>query len=519
MTATQSRRDMGMVELRKYWTIVRLNPGRGKCEFEVAVAKEFLFSGKLSSLAKANKKAIQHQLWTLCRSSEASIRSHAALNLRCYISYAAKQSVDRLVKKYISISDKNILANDLYSCVLDDEGKLLQFVLEDDDKRLKFALDERQRLLVINGKGLQAVSQPFSFKVLATFEPNRSQGRNLANWTSFMVKQEPEVKLILREYGFHPDSLWRFLSKVKPEQLQYLEQHSSNFSVDKIAYHVQLLTVLRQVNQRHRREQLKSKSQDKGEKKRDHLFKMMLDELQKQSIAIASTQALKDELQKIRNFLCKQPREMCRSEALISGNYEITISEIISGTEFNDLEELEKREITEFYYCVQQQFQPDYWQKRLQWLDSSLQSTILNRLTYLQNSRSRKLVKQSSQYLPALKYLYVSGLSMGEIAWKIGLQHEYQVSRLLSLPALLKDSQNQMLVLLKELFFNWAKQEAAAEHLQILEEQPGIAIQLLEEPIADILSMFKQAQAEKHNYHHYSNSLVAQHIRHFLIGH
>ncbi|NEP08952.1 MAG: hypothetical protein F6K14_01605 [Symploca sp. SIO2C1] len=397
MAATQSSRDMAMVELRKYWTIVRLNPGRGKYESEVAAAKEFLFSGKLSSWEQANKKAIQHQLWTLCRSTEPSIRSHAALNLRCYISYAAKQSVDRLVEKYICTSEKNIIANDLYSCVLDDEGKLLQFVLEDDDKRLKFALDERQRLLVINGKGLQAVSQPFSFKVLATFEPNHSQGRNLANWTSLLVKQEPEVKLILREYGFHPDSLWRFLSKVKPEQLQYLEQQFSDLSANKIAYHVQLLTALRQVNQRHRREQLKSKSQDQREKKHDHLFKMMLDELPKQSIAIASTKALKDELQKIRNFLCKQPREICLSESLeqkISGNFKIHFDK----PEFNDLEELEKREIAEFHYRIQQQFQPYYHQKHLQCLDCSLKSTILNRLTYLQNSRSRKLVNQSSQY-------------------------------------------------------------------------------------------------------------------------
>ncbi|NEP14147.1 MAG: hypothetical protein F6K14_28925, partial [Symploca sp. SIO2C1] len=162
--------------------------------------------------------------------------------------------------------------------------------------------------------------------------------------------------------------------------------------------------------------------------------------------------------------------------------------------------------------------QPYYHQKHLQCLDCSLKSTILNRLTYLQNSRSRKLVNQSSQYLPALKYLYVSGLSMGEIASKIGLQREYQVSRLLNLAALLKDSQTQMLVLLKELFFNWAKQEAATEHWQILDEQPGIAIEFLDAPIAEIISMFKQAQAEKHNYYHSSNSLVAQRIRHFLIS-
>ncbi|NES20944.1 MAG: hypothetical protein F6K41_18930 [Symploca sp. SIO3E6] len=504
-----------MVELSRYWTMFQLNLSRSKWEkSEIAAARQFLFSSKTTPLGKADEQEIQHQLWTWCHANEPTTRSYAALNLRCYISHAAKQTVDRLVNK-IPTSDQDILTQDLYSCVLNDQGKLLQFILEDDKQRLKFAVDEKQRLLVINDQGMQAVNPPFSFKVLATFEPHRSRRLSLWNWTSRLVNQEPEVNLILREHGFHRESLWRFLSKIQPVELRSLEQQFSTFSAQTIEYHLRLLTILRQVHQQYRRQRLKSKAQEQQKHNNNHLWEMMLVKVQQQAIPISSTQALKDELGQIRTFIDQHRRRIYQSP---NWDWERTLMEVIHGNHFNDLEELEKRRIEEFYYHIEQEFQPYYRQMRLQLLDCSLETTILQRLTYLRNSSSRKLVEQSTQYLPALWHFYVSGLSMREIATHIGKQHGYEVSRLLNLKALLEDSQRQMLLLLHHLFAAWVKEQAAAEHRQMWEEQPGIAIQLLDESIADIRDMFAQAQAEKHNWHHETNSLVAQRIRHFVIG-
>ncbi|NER24169.1 MAG: hypothetical protein F6J96_26380 [Symploca sp. SIO1C2] len=502
-----------MVELHRYWTMFRLNLSRSKWEnSEIAAAKQLLFSIKPTSWGKADEQEMQHRLWILCRVKEPAIRSQACLNLRCYISHAAKHTLDSLVTKHHT-GDTYTLAQDLYSCVLNDEGKLLQFVLEDDKQRLKFVVDERQRLLVINDQGMQAVSPPFSFKVLATFEPHRSQKLSLWNWTSRLVTQEPEVNLILREYGFHRQSLWQFLSKIKPVQLRSMEQQFSRFSTKKIEYHGQLLTILRQVHQQYRRQRLKSKSPEPKKNNNNHLWEMMLVQVQQQAIPITSTQALKDELIQIRKFIDHHRRNLYQSPS-----WERSLIEAVHGSHFNDLEELEQRRIEEFYYHVEQEFQPYYRQMRLQLLDCSLETTILQRLTYLRNSSSRKLVKQSAQYLSALRYFYVSGLPMREIAVQIGEQHGYQVSRLLNLKALREDGQRQMLLLLHNLFTDWVKEKAAAEHRQMWEEQPGIAIQLLDESIADIRNMFAQAEAEKYDGHHENNSLVAQRIRNFIIG-
>ncbi|NET60526.1 MAG: hypothetical protein F6K47_31625 [Symploca sp. SIO2E6] len=509
-----------MLELRRYWTMYRLNLSLGMWESsEIAAAKQFLFSPTLTTLGQADEQEIQHRLWTLCRAKELTIRSHAALNLRCYISHAAKRTLDHLVQE-IKASDKYTLTQDLYSCVLNDEGKLLQFMLEDDEQRLKFVVDERHRLVVVNGKSRQAVSRPFSFHILATFEPHRSQKLSLANWTSRLVKQEPEVKCMLREYGWHPpQSLWQYLSKIQPQQLRSLEQEYSQFPPETIAYHGELLTILRQVHHQYRRERLKGQSQEQQHNNNNYLWEMMLVKVQQQAMPITSIPALQDELGQIRKFIDNYQKGMhqCQSWEQQVGNTELTLGEI-TGHHYNGLEELERRRIEEFYYHIEREFMPCYRQQRLLLLDQSLETTILQRLNYLQNSRSRRLAHQSTQYILALRYFYVSGMSMREIAAEIGEQHGYQVSRLLNLKALLDDSKRQMLLLLHQLFADWVKKQAAAEHRQIWEEQPGIAIQLLDESIADIIDIFAQAQVEKYNWQHATKSLVAERICCFVIS-
>jgi predicted RNase H-like nuclease len=87
----------------------------------------------------------------------------------------------------------------------------------------------------------------------------------------------------------------------------------------------------------------------------------------------------------------------------------------------------------------------------------------------------RKLQSQDPQkaqkFVTALELFYGQGWSMGEIAPKVNLQAQFQVSRLLKLKSFRADIQQRFLVLLRDRVINEALAYTDPERLQALNEQ------------------------------------------------
>jgi hypothetical protein len=474
-----------------------------------------------TDVSDTNDEYIQTNLWRLCRVQEPEMRYKAALNLRCYISHELKKACLNLVRKYGSQRHLTwkLTCEELFQCVLDDEGKLLRFILNNENGLLQFERDKEQRLLVLDNHGkLQPEYQPFTFRVLQTFDPNRNPRKSLANWVYLLVGQDKEIKRIFREHGIHRINPWVLLSKTKPEQLQRIEE-LYKFPSNQIKQDVLVLKILRQV---HQQEQFQRRSNGVGErgelKITNSLIKKMLPLLQEQQSPIASLESLVSKLESIFKFLAQYKNQSSSSVSLdapISGT-EGSLHEVLPCYTFtNDLEQLERLEIEKFYCQIQQSFQPLYHRQRIELLNHALKETILNRLAYLKNSH--RMSCKSLKYVPALRHFYRDGLTQMEIVSLVKLRDQNDLSRLLDLKNLITDSMQRMLVLLSDIFLDWVRNSPELELAQKLKEEPDIGSNLLQEETRDIESLFKQAVAEIHNSKNRSrNSLVARQICYLL---
>lgn len=507
-----------MADTAKYYTMPLINVENQQYKKQlIPEAKYFLehdLPNLLDNLANLAPQLLTQKLLLLCRNQEQYISSHAALCLRCFVSNIAKITVDKIAQQYEVILRKNhpdyqeILFR-MYTSVLNDDGKLVNFILEENTQHLQFSLDLGKRILVFSDDGSQKfIHRPFSFEVLGTFALNRTNGRNLANWTALLTERHQEFKKILNEYGIYRQSIWSFLSKQTSEQIRTIEREFSNLTTQEIDLHVCLVDELRKI---HRESRLKGEKLNQQQK-----LARLLEVLIQKNTPINSLEVLEDELHKIMKVFnnCRNAIEQADSlHHRSQDNQGIELIELIEEQiSTNTLDSLERSAITQLSWAIGQSFQVLYKQQRLSLLDKSISSSIFNRITYLQTSRRSSLVQQSSQYLPALQYFFCSRLSMKEIASLVGLQSQTKITRLLKLSDLIADSKHQMLELLRNLFLDWVQQNADLEHQQILLEQPGLSISLLDEPIQDILNLFKEAQTELHNPHNQRNSLFSQRI-------
>ncbi|MFB2917404.1 MULTISPECIES: hypothetical protein [Aerosakkonema] len=451
----------------RYWKFITIDAtGRRKVE-EIASAKVFFKQQFPEQIGQPDvgDTILQSQLWRLLL--EDSTRGMADICLRCFISHQIEQVCVQLETQFGR--EHGFTRSDLFPFVLDDDS-----VLKDREK----------------GGDRESNYKSLATEILQSFDPERS---SLATWTTRLVKHHQELNKFLLERGVYLISNWAILNDTKPKQLQRIFSEFCRFTPVEIERACILLDSYHAV---YRRDRLKSRQSFKADLTAKLPESLPLrsrclppTETQLQQIAqlfraktsqILSGDSVMKELQDMAEYL-REYRIYVRGgkpseESLDVPENRDFVVRIRSDNSGDILEDGEEE--AEFLKLYRDSFEKS--------LDEAVKRAIASRVSLLQRQNSQV----SQQFLLALNLFHCQAKSMTEIASLVGLQAQYQVTRLLKLKEFRADVRQQMLKLLRNWVLDRATAYADPEQLQTLSERVDTA---LDEQITAII---QQAEAE-----------------------
>jgi hypothetical protein len=201
----------GLSRFWKMWQIMPAAEGRGYRACDVPIAQAFLQSHAFDQSHSPN--ALDSEFSTrlfnhFLSAAPLTDRAQAGLCLRCYIS----APILHTCKKVAHLFGGSVQFN---------YRDLLPFVLNDDGQAL--VVLQNGQAWAVSDQALQPLNyQPFSIKILQSFEPDEPTRMSLENWAYFKTKQSPEIKAFLSEYGFQHLSDWALLNRIRKNQLERL---------------------------------------------------------------------------------------------------------------------------------------------------------------------------------------------------------------------------------------------------------------------------------------------------------
>lgn len=451
----------------RYWKFITIDAtGRRKVE-EIASAKLFLkqlFPEQIGQ-PDVGDAMWQRQLWRLLLQD--STRGMADVCLRCFISHQIEQVCVQLETQFGR--EHGFTRSDLFPFVLDDDS----------------VLKEREK-----GGKRESNYKSLATEILQSFDPERS---SLATWTTRLVKHHQELNKFLLERGVYLISNWAILNDTKPKQLQRIFSEFCRFTSVEIERACILLDSYHAV---YRRDRLKSRQSLRADltatlpeslplrsrclPPTDTQLQQIAQLFRAKTSQILSGESVMKELQDMAEYLREyriyvrggKPPEESLDEP---NNREFAVS--IKANIFGSTLE-EREEETEFLKLYRDSFEKS--------LDEAVKGAIASRISLLQ----RQNYQASQQFLLALNLFHCQAKSMAEIASLVGLQAQYQVTRLLKLKEFRSDVRQQMLKLLRNWVLDKAKAYADPEQLQTLSERVDKA---LDEQITAII---QQAEAE-----------------------
>ncbi|KAM3096690.1 hypothetical protein ACKFKG_10575 [Phormidesmis sp. 146-35] len=321
-------------------------------------------------------------------------QAQAGLCLRCYVSASilkACHTIDRLFG-----SEKSFTYRDLLPFVLNDDGKT--FVILDGDRKAQ--------LLVMGDEPPQPTAyQFFSVDVLRTFNSDGQSSLSLDNWAFLRTKQNTELKQFLAEFGFQHLSDWALLNRARPHQLERLSEHDRS-----------LVEVFHQVYRRDRRKQATGvkRCPDPSIEQLQEMIAML------QSVVIFTTSELMQTLKRVAVQLRQYdiwshrvPLEVHDSE---TGRD--TMRSDLPSSDVDELD-LEQQELLTFFH-----------QQLNRALIDGIVQEVSDRTTALEHSK--KYAPLAAQFIPGLQLYYDQGLSLREIAPRLGMSSWDQARRILN---------------------------------------------------------------------------------------
>lgn len=436
----------------RYWRLIRLDAA-GKCKVEeIASAKAFFRQQfpDLVSQATVVDGAIQKQLLQLSHAAtpnlEASFQQAAMLCLRCFVSSQIEQVCSQLEMQFGSKHGFT-------------RYDLLPFVLEDD------------------GRLQRGDYRPFALELLQTFDPERA---SLSTWITRLVRHHRELNAFLLEHGVYLVSDWAILNDTTPKQLHRIFADFHQLTPTEIQQASKLLESYHAVYRRDRLEQRQAGG--KGQclppnrsqlEQIAQLFQAQTDlKLLPESI-LARLQEIAERLRQYRIYVrggkpTTESLDRPESQGL-ADRLQAVDSAQASDDEDN-----------------QNQFLSVYRRQFLECLDQSMLQVVRDRNASLQ----RKNPQTAQQFLTALHLFHCQGKSMGEIAPVVGLQAQYQVTRLLKLKEFRADVRQRLLVALQHYIRTEAAKYTDPERLKQLDQQIEAA---LDEQITTVI---QEAEAE-----------------------
>lgn len=424
-----------------YWQFVKLK-ATGLCIREtIANAREFFLqqfpiTDPLDAVAELTDSQVQKQLWQLSKNGE----PQAEICLRCFISNQIEQTCYQIANQFGT--EHGFRYNDLLVFVLND---VLDIQRDRQSKQSTFISVARD--------------------ILNSFEPERS---NLATWTSRKVKQNRELHGFLLEHGIYLISDWAILNDTSPKQLEriYIEFHqTAQYSIQ------QAKNLLDAYHAIYRADRLRSKSQSKSSGTKGQCLPPTSEQLQKISTYLATNFAetltpnnilykLQEIVSKLRQYRIQARGGKSRQVSLDQPNLTINPEKLLDKTD-------DEHEAFAFLVTYRQQF------------EQSLENAIA-KVTDIRHSKlKQRSPDNANNLLTGLSLFHCHGQTMAEIATAVGLEAQYQVTRLLKLKELRSDVRREILGELKDQVIELAKFYTLPSQLSELDRKLDVVLQEL----------------------------------------
>ncbi len=412
----------------RYWTHLRLEASGSLREREIAAAKAF-FQQQFPDWIEADEipdLQVQRQLVKLMRSASPTEvdpnQSSANLAegcLRCFVAHQIPLVCFSLEQRFGT--QGGFSRADLYAYVMDDANPL------------SFEYRETDYL-------------PVAVRIVQLFDPEQS---NLSTWTKRLVLQQKGLNAALADWGIYLASDWAILNHTTPARISRLL--AGRLMATEIQRACQVLESYHAV---YRQARLRQRSTGAGKKCTEpdsEQLQNMLQHLQAQGVGGDSSQQLLRELR----GLAQQLRQVKRLSA-VSLDDEKT-SFLAEQQQVVDSPDEDQ----------QDQFLSVYRQESEQCLSQAVKQVLDDRVTYL----SRRKPPKDETFLKALALFHREGKSMTEIAPLVGLQKQFQVTRLLGLKELRADVRQAWLKLLHQRLPQLLKHYLDPQQLEQFDQQ------------------------------------------------
>jgi hypothetical protein len=386
-----------MGQASKYWTILLLDSAGKTRPRELHNVKTYLEQHHAAHLEEDTTSEDQ-----LIRTLLPLPDPEAQLVLRCLISHQIAIACQSLVNQF---------------------GQFYGFTLAD---LLPLVLDD-------NGKPWtnQGTYKILAQQVLDRFDPAAGK---LATWVTRLVRQHPAISACLLDHGLYLVSDWAILNDTKPDQLHRIWTQHYNLSPTEAEQACCLLESFRLVYTPERRPG--SRCKDPTPDQLDRIT---------QTLATALSRPITTaEMQKQLTQLCKR----LRAYRIIARGGQIR------GLSVDDAQTLERIQDKAADQRSPEEEEDSGQRDRLiiacrEIFDSALPKSIHSAIAqahsqFLTSPRSDTRAK-APLYFPALRLFHGDRISMGEIAPRIGLKRQDDVSRLLNLNHLRTQVRNLVL--------------------------------------------------------------------------
>jgi len=399
----------------RYWRLVKLDTTGQRRVEEVADAKHFFqqqfveFSGQLDVPDASIQRQCLDRVRRVERVSGDRTAHLAETCLRCFISNQIDGICQHLAAQFGH--QHGFTRNDLLPYVLDD---------------------------VVS----QRPSSPYrslATKILDSYDPSKA---SLSTWVHRLVRQHDELERFLLEQGVYLVSPWAILNDTQPKQITRILREFHSSSPVEIEQATRLLQSYHAI---YRQSRIQQRLTQSGGQSGGRCQPPTPEQLLQMAQALAQPERSPSEERVLSQLqILAEKLRQYRIAVRKGGSFRFTsLEEPAMQTRVNQIQAPvndEPNHDTE----AQAELLQRYREVFLTGLDATLAQVTCDRLATLPRKRT------PSQFLTALHLLHCRGLSMSEIAPRVNLGGQSQVSRLLQLAEFRTDIRQRWLAALRD---------------------------------------------------------------------
>lgn len=415
---------------------------------------------------------LQAQLWhkTQSQSTQSLESEKALLSLRCCVSHLIEQSCFQLAQQF---------------------GEHYHFRAQD---LLPLVLDVNSRVAFAPQGGYESLTN----RILSKFNPEQG---NLATWTIRLVRNDRRINTFLLEHGVYLISDWAILNDTKPPQVERILLDFLQLTPYEAKAASQLLRCYHTV---YRGDRLLAEKKGRCYEPNSEQLHRIVEQLK----TLTSIPELRSEDS-------DEAVVLSRLQGLAGQLRQYRIMRRGGTPKRESLDAIDPRTGAAPQWATAQPEDDDEQDQFLIKYRSQLSASLDNAIEIVLERRYQSLKKkrqpQIDSWLQGLYLFHCVNESMGDIATKIGLKAQYQVSRLLQLKAMRTDIRQEMLTLLESRVLESAQGVISSEQLQNIETKlEGILAEQVDELLNQATKEASSARACP------TQSLYAQRLCHCL---